>query len=466
MAGTDVLKRFEAPGRMPSRDAWAPRFRRALWWMHQSLWLLPVLGAVAGALLALVLVHPQTTSLGWLRGVAWRATPSEARQVLSTVLGIALTTLSIILSLTMLVVQNTGGSYSPRLMRLLLASAGMRVVLPVYVATCSFCMVAVHDFGFLRNEASQPRPALSMAMLLLILCVVALLFQVLQTLQFMRVENLVRLVARNTLDIASRLDERREHDLPVGASVPRLPEQTWPLRAPADGFVVDVDAAALLTMASEHDLVIHVDTVTGAPVLRGSILGRVGAEPPGPPDLPHVLENVTAGILTDKWRSPDGDVALGFRQLVDMAIKALSPGINDPYTAVEALDQLTVLLCGLCRMRLGPRVLADPRGRARVLIRTPTLSDCLDLATDQIARYGAGEPAVVLHLMRLTGEVARHVRTEDERNAARGVLRSVLATAERTMQDPARLEQLRQYARATEYAMDGGPFPPLPVIGF
>lgn len=466
MAGTGALLHAQArPGGAPKRTKRWHETRRLRDWSLRSNWLLPALAALLGVVLGVVLVDPSADSVWALGGLAWRGTPRETRTVLSTVLGTAITSLSIILSLSMLVAQNLGAQYSPRLLRIYQRDAGIRIVIPVFITTCVYCVVAIQRFGLIPGNQEQPRPAAGMAVLLLVACGAALVFQVLHTLQLLRVENLVREVAGITMGVARRLEQRRQTDAPPVAPPPRSPH-ALPLRAPADGFVVDVDGAALLARAEARRLVVHVNVAIGEPVLRGTPIGWVEPERTGLPRAAREPASLVSAIALDRWRDQDADVALGVRQLVDIAIKALSPGINDPYTAVEALDQLTFVLCGLARLRLGPRVLTDGDGQARVFLRAPELRDYLDLATEQITRYGAGEPVVVLRLLRLAGAVGQSAREPEDRQAAHATLQRILAEAERARTDSPPLGLQQRYAREVERAMEGAPLPPLPALEF
>jgi uncharacterized membrane protein len=324
--------------------------------------------------------------------------------------------------------------------------------------------VAAQAFGFVPEAERAPRPALGLAMLLLVVCEGTLVFQVLQTLQLMRVENLVRQVRKNTLATARALEHFRSADAaptPALRAPTRATRNAWPLRAPGNGFIVSVDSGALLELATEDRLVVHLERAVGEPVVQGEEVGWLEAEAPGSAEA-----RVWRAIHLDHWRGTDRDVALGVRQLVDVAIKALSPGINDPYTAVEALDQLTFLLCEMSRMPLGPRVLADGSGTPRVFLHGLALRDFLALATDQILRYGAAEPAVTLHLLRLAAAVGGRAREAEDRRAARGLLRDILAVAEQAHPEASGDSPLRRHAEALEQALDGGPWPPLPAIGY
>ena len=108
-------------------------------------------------------------------------------------------------------------------------------------------------------------------------------------------------------------------------------------------------------------------------------------------------EHLIAAVLVGSERTLLQDAAFGMRQLVDIALKALSPAINDPYTAVMSVERLTSLLAALAPRRLGDIVLHDPKGPSRVVACFPTFADYVDLAIGQIRRYGARERRSLTH---------------------------------------------------------------------
>ncbi|ATB27403.1 hypothetical protein MEBOL_000843 [Melittangium boletus DSM 14713] len=433
---------------------------------RNSAWLHPAAGAVLGAGLAVLFVVNPFGTHHWLpRGLAWRISVAQARTGLGSVLGVVLTSLSIALSLSLVVLQTTASQYSPRLLRLFMHSLGFRLLVPTFVATGVYCLVGMCAFGFVDDPGVAPQPALSIAMLLLVCCGAALVFQMTYMLGLVRVEQVVHQTKAHTLKVAHALDRRHRLDAEQPPTAP-APSGTWrPVTSHSSGFVVDIDARALLRLAEAHELVIHVDVIIGEPIVRGTQLGRVLSERgPLEEDSTKAVERT---VLIGPWREPDRDLSLGVRQLVDVAIKALSPGINDPSSAVEALDALTVLLCELCTLRQGSRVLADPEGRPRVFLRELELRDYLVLATEQISRYGAGEPAVVLRLLRLAGEVGLRAGRAPDQRAIREVLHQVRADAESALGDSSRLPLLRRYAEEVERALEHAePLPPLPSLGF
>jgi uncharacterized membrane protein len=440
---------------------------QARMWTRDSVWVLSAVGAVVGAGLAVLFVaNPYGLRPRWLSGMAWRASVHDSRAVLASVLGSVLTTLSIVLSLSLVVLQNTASNYSPRLLRLFMRDLSFRLLIPTFVATGVYCLVGMYAFGFVEDQGVQPRPALGLAMLLLVCCGATLIIEVTYTLSMVRAEQIVRRVRASALHVSRTLDLLRHRALEAPAIAPVSSGTEWRIAAPSSGFVVDIDAQALLALAVARGLTLHMDVTIGDPVVRGSSLARLVSEG-SPREKEQVAKAVEHAILIGPWREPDRDLALGLRQLVDVAIKALSPAINDPSTAVESVDQLTVLLCELCRLRQGPYVLADAEGRPRVFLRALELRDYLMLATDQIGRYGVGEPAVMLRLLRLAGEVGLRVSREPDQRAVRELLHQLRTDAEAAQPGALALPLLRRYAEEVERALERQqPLPPLPSLGY
>src|SRR5690349_10729670 len=223
---------------------------RSRLWARNSVWLLPAVGAVLGAGLAgFFVANPLDTNHGLLRGLAWRTSVQQARAGLVSVLGVVLTILSIALSLSLLVLQNIASQYSPRLLRLFMHGLGFRILIPTFVTTVVYCLVGMYAFGFVEDPGVAPRPALSIAMLLLVCCGAALLVQTTSTLALVRAEQIVRQTKAYSLKVAHKLDRRRLLDAEQLPSAPAR-SGTWrPVSCPSSGFVVDIDARALLRLA-------------------------------------------------------------------------------------------------------------------------------------------------------------------------------------------------------------------------
>ena len=159
---------------------------------------------------------------------------------------------------------------------------------------------------------------------------------------------------------------------------------------------------------------------------------------------------VGRAIRTGYERTAAQDVGYGLRQLSDVANKALSPGINDPTTAIHALGHISALLCQLASRDLSPRLLHDGDDRVRVVLNRPDLADLLDLAITQPRHYGSSDPQVMMRLFRLLEELAYHVDDATPVRAQRDRLRATVAQSDF---DSTETAQLQQAAERVEHAM-------------
>jgi uncharacterized membrane protein len=151
-------------------------------------------------------------------------------------------------------------------------------------------------------------------------------------------------------------------------------------------------------------------------------------------------------------RTLEQDAAFGIRQLVDMACKALSPAVNDPYTAVQAVDHLSVIFCALAVRPLGDYVAGDPDGSGVVIVPGRRFGDYLGTMCGLIRRYGSGEPTLVMALLRLLGNCAAVLAADDPaRWAAVGAQTDlILDDASRNTGQPADLEPVTAAARTLQ----------------
>ncbi|MGK2853458.1 MAG: DUF2254 family protein, partial [Microbacteriaceae bacterium] len=122
-------------------------------------------------------------------------------------------------------------------------------------------------------------------------------------------------------------------------------------------------------------------------------------------------------LCTGIERTAAQDIGYGLRQLTDVVVRALSPGVNDPTTAIHGLNSCSATLCELAGYRLGRRTLRDDQGVLRVVLARPDLPDLLDLVCNQPQIYGASDPAVLARLLSMLREVAWVVVLPADRKA-------------------------------------------------
>ena len=296
-----------------------------------------------------MLSQVEVSSTRWF---VFQGTPDDARTLLIAISSTLATVIALVLGLTVVALQLASTQFSPRLLRNFLRDRTNQVVLSVFVATFTYSTAGLFTVGVSAGQRVEdyPRLAVSFALALLFVSLLMLVFFVHHLAHSIQIDEVMRSVERSTLRVI-------EHDLPSqGVSAEPAPSPpAWAVAVPAyqSGWVQTMRPDVLLPLAGDHDLVAVVSTMVGEFVVEGAPLLWVwapSADDP-PPDPATFGEALPVAVRLGYERTAEQDVAFGVRQLADIAVKALSPAINDPYTSIQALEHLGVLLATWCAGR-------------------------------------------------------------------------------------------------------------------
>ncbi|MGI8559643.1 MAG: DUF2254 domain-containing protein [Solirubrobacteraceae bacterium] len=430
--------------------------------LRTQLWPLPVLGVLVGLALGIALPrldrridgHLPTSVTSYL----FEGGPSAARTLLGAVAGSLITVTALTFSLTVVTLQLASSQFSPRLLRAFTRDRFVHVTLALFLLTFTYALAALRSVRSAADDRAVfvPQIAVTLAFALTVASILGMVLFLAHLAQEIRVETMLRKVdgdARET--IRRTLDERQEGCAPVGRPAPRGHAVTLP--AGASGFLVQLDEDALLGAAVDADAILLIERSAGSSLVVGTPVG-VGWARDGTLDLPtterlrrRVAEAITAGFE----RTSVEDIAYGLRQLTDVASKALSPGVNDPTTAVHALGHSSALLCEIAARDLDPRLLRDDDGRVRVALCRPQFSDLLEIALTQPRRYGAADPFVVARLFALLRELAWCVREAGQQVAVSEQLGRLQASVAAQEFDPVENDRLAVLADLVRHAQAG-----------
>lgn len=432
-------------------------------WVRESLraqlWPLPIFAVIvavlAGELLPRLDGHADASLPGWLSHSIFGGDPDAARTVLSAVSGSLITVTSLTFSLTVVTLQLASSQFSPRLLRTFTRDMFVQATLAIFLATFTYSLTVLRVVRSDSDGQSPfvPRLSVTFAYLLAVASVVGLVFFLAHLVRQIRVETMLRNVHTETTGTLDAVLEKRP-DHPAGPP-PVPPADASVLLAPSSGFFVSVEEAPLLATASTTATVIQLDALPGDSLVLGTPFGRawrpagggLGAE-----DRQQLDRAVEQAVKTGPERTGAQDIGYGLRQLTDVANKALSPGINDPTTAVHALGHISALLGDLCDRKLGPVVLRDDDSAIRVVLNRPDLAHLLDVAVTQPRRYGAADPQVMARLFRLLTELAWRVYP-DSRHLITSQLDRLVATVRAQDFDPTEQAQLKDAERRVRDAV-------------
>lgn len=405
--------------------------------LRDSFWVVPALlcaGAVALAEAVLALDRHADLEGSWLAPLLNEAGASGSRDLLGAVAGSMLSVAGTMFSITMAVLALTSSSYGPRLVRNFMGDRGNQLVLGTFLATFLYALIVLRtvrsggDSG--DRTAFVPHLAVTLAVVLAVVCVVVLVYfihHISDSIQVSTLSGRVRTELRDTVErmypaAVGRDAAAVRHDA-VHAPADGLPDDLAGaslVEAGASGYVAAVDLGRLVRVAQEHDRVVVLAVRPGDHVLADDVVARLW--PPGEDaDADAVHAAVQRAVTVGRNRTPYQDVSFAVQQLVELAVRALSPGTNDPFTAQNALDDLTI---GLALMAPRPTPSArryDGDGRLRVVAEPVTLAELVDQVMDAMRTYALAAPGVLLRTLdfaqaigvRAESSVVReHVRTQ------------------------------------------------------
>ncbi|MDF0674482.1 MAG: DUF2254 domain-containing protein [Nitrospira sp.] len=420
--------------------------RRVLWdHLRSALWVMPTASVVFFLVAGMVLSHVSIGDDSPIRWLVFQGTPEDARQMLIVVSSTMITVTGLVFALTIIALQIASGQYSPRLLRNFMRDRGTQFVLSVFVGAFAYSTAGLHTVGVQNPEqaAFMPRLAVSGSLGLALASLGVLIYFIHHLSSSIQIDTIMSMIVQETLEVIDNLYPDR-----LGYEEPeeRCPDPpAWAVTLPSDqsGYIQDVEPEALVQAAARQDVVLRLIRMVGDHVIAGTPIAwawhRSADHAPAEAVLQETLRN---SIQVGFERTMLQDVPFGIRRLVDIGNRALSPAINDPYTATQALHHLAVVLCVLSRRRLGDRLYHDEHDTVRVTIPFPTFGDYLRLGTEQIRRFGAKEPAVARGLVRLLKNVGSSTTSKDRRAAAAKNIRLVLEDATREATQPADLEGL------------------------
>ena len=383
-----------------------------------------------------------------------------AREVLGAIATSLITVTSLTFSLTVVTLQLASSQYTPRLLRTFTADRFVQRTLALFLATFVYALTVLRT---VRNDDDAvaefvPQIAVTAAYLLAMASVLGLVLFLGHLVRQIRIETMLNHVSDDIEDTAHRmLDPRRDHEGDDSTAIPPMNAST--ITASSSGFLVEVDEQALYATAIDADAVIWIDRPVGADLQAGVPVAFCwSAKPSGGPldddQLASVRERVMGALSTGVERTATQDIGYGLRQLTDVVVRALSPGINDPTTAIHGLNSCSAVLCKLAGYRLGRRILRDDHDTLRVAVARPDLPELLDLVCSQPQLYGASDPAVLARLLSLLREVAWMVGAPTHRLAIADRLRRLESTAAQQDFDHAEHRRLEQLAYQVREALE------------
>ena len=371
-------------------------------WIRTSLWALPLLMVLCAAGAAYVVLNIRLNPGGdqkwwWL----YSGDAGQAQGLLSSLLAAMITMGTLVISITMVVLTLAAQQLGPRLIRSFMADRRTQASIGLFIATIVYLLLVLRTIHG-GAEDGIPNLAVSAGTGLVLFSVVTLpIF----------VHHLARSIVSDAViwRVGSELDgsaqtllpERSDPEQALGALKP--PEDRAPIKLSRGGYIQAIDHNAIVSCAEAADAVIVLDYRPGHHVIAGAAIGWFS---PPTADRDKIEEAVSAGVLLGSERTPVQDIEYSVRQLSEVALRALSPGVNDPHTAVVAIDRLAQSLGLIMQRGSAPQVWRGDGGAVRLIAANPTFEGILDEAFNQIRQAGERQPAILIRLAENLAQLA------------------------------------------------------------
>lgn len=403
--------------------------------VRNSYWFVPSLMAIGA--IGLSLVTTDVDSLlgsNWLDDINWLNAnqPEGARAVLSTVAGSMITVAGVTFSMTILSISSTTSQVGPRLLNNFMADKANQFTLGVFIATFLYCLMVLRtvrsaeslppgvDSGMELASAFVPHLSVMVGVLLAIASVGVLIFYIHHIPETIHVSNIVANVGRQ-LDrgidgqFPNRIGESQNGgcgDERVSLLPPLFDESAARICSRAVGYLQYIDGDGLIAIAREHDLILHVQPSPGDFVTRSSVLLLASPRERIDEDLQHELASM---FISGAQRSATQDLRFLINQLVEVAMRALSPGVNDPFTAISCMEWLQSTLEKLAERDLPKSARYDEDGKLRVIAAPVTFATFASLVFDQLRQYVAADRNASLKMMEMLGNLTVHATSPSDR---------------------------------------------------
>lgn len=383
--------------------------------INSSFWFVPALMTViAGALsfftvwLDGVLASKVAYLFGYVRG------PEGARSLLSTVAGSIITVAGVVFSITIAALTLASSQFGPRLLRNFIRDKGNQYVLGTFVATFMYCLLVLRTINGSQENTFVPHISVTLGVVMAAASMGVFIYFIHHVSSLIQADNVISRVSADLHQTIERLFPEKLGQNPsevknntekvnIEEALPaHFVTLAKPIKALKGGYLQGIDAAKLLDLAKTKNVVFEVSEAPGQFFFEDMELTRVWSAE----EVNDEFESqIRQAFVFGPNRTPFEDIDFALDQLVEVALRALSPGINDPFTAINCINSLGAGLAQLGKRSLPSSYRYDEQGQLRVVVIVETKKSIVDKAFDQIRETAHDNTAVTLHLLRTIGKV-------------------------------------------------------------
>jgi len=413
--------------------------------LRTNLWLVPVLETIAVVVLfALTYTVDRSAYDGLITLPTWvlSGTADVARVLLATVAAAIITVVGIVFSITIVALTLASTQFGPRMLRNFVRDPGTQLSLGTFVASFCYAMIALVSVGGGPHGDFVPHLSITVTLLFTLLDVAVLIFFLNHIATMIQLPVVIANIATTLVSEVTAMENSDAFG--VGAArgpshdelLALLVNEGAPIRTPRSGYLQVIRHDVLVKIATNANAVVQLPHRPGHFMVAGQVIAKVW-----PPEAASsVAEHLALGHVAGAYRTLPQDVSFGFDQLVEIALRALSPAVNDTFTGMTCVDWIADCLCRIAPIWHPHRIRRDAEGDIRVIAFQPSFDRLVERTFDTIRQAAIGMPAIMIRQLEAIAKVIEQVPDRRRRTAlirqAEAIQRSNLATvADRSDRD-------------------------------
>ncbi|WP_066425756.1 DUF2254 domain-containing protein [Anabaena sp. 4-3] len=415
--------------------------------LHSSYWFLPGLMVVAAIALAFTMLTLDRTVGFEDWSLIYTGGPDGAREVLSAIAGSMVSVAATAFSITIVALQLAAANFGPRLLRNFMQDTGNQIVLGTFIATFIYCLLVLRTIYGEDYNPFVPHLSVTFSIVLAVLSIGVLIYFIHHASTIIQASYVIKSVSQDFHQAIDRLFPER-----IGISPPpeeehreSLPEnfanQSSPIAASRNGYLQAIDAEKLMKIACKHNLLLYIKTRPGKFVIEDSIL--LMAYPSK--RVNHKLsKEINKAFILNRERTEHQDVEFPVNQLVEIAVRALSPGINDPFTAIRCIDRLGAGFCYLVQRKFPSPYRYDRDRQLRIIAEPVTFESIVDAAFNPIRQYSRSDASVSIRLLEAIAHIADYTINPEYLTVLRRHADMIARGAQEGLPEPQDRQDLQQ----------------------
>ncbi len=391
--------------------------------IRSSFWFVPAIMAGAAVALAFISVTMDEPIAKWLsHKLGWTFTSGAegASAVLGIIAGSMISIAGVVFSMTLVALSLASSQLGPRLLRNFMRDTTTQVVLGTFVATFLYCLIVLRTIRRVEEVIFVPHLSVTLGVLLAVVSVGVFIYFIHHVSVSIQANEIAARIGQELIEGIDHLfpEQTGRIPLPIPTEPPdasffeTFDKEAQPVNANCDGYLQFIDIEALLALAIKHDLVIRLERKPGDYIIANCPLTHIW---PANQVADQFTDQIPPLFVLGHQRTTSQDVEFGVNQLVEIAVRALSPGLNDPFTAITCVDHLGSALCRLASRNMPSPYHYDSQNQLRLITLTDTFPGIIDTAFNQIRQYCRSSAAVTIRLLETIAVVAGFVHRPEDR---------------------------------------------------